>query len=117
MATADKIKLIVAALIVLLGVVGFYYFGNQSAWLRGLVLVAAGITAVVIALVSAPGRATVEFSRESYRELQKVVWPTRKETIQTTLVVVVIVVVVALFLWFIDWSLLKIVKAVTGQRS
>ena len=117
MLIADKIKLILAVLIVAIGIGGFYYFGNQSGLMRGLILLAAATGAIVVAALSAPGKATLEFSRESYRELQKVVWPTRKETLQMTLVVFVIVIVIALFLWIVDWGLLKAVKAITGQRS
>ena len=114
---ADKIKLTLAILIVLTGIVGFYYFGAQPNWIRGLILLGAAIAAVSVAGFSAPGKSAFAFSRESYREVQKVVWPTRKETMQTTLVVFVLVIIIALFLWVVDWSLLKIVKAVTGQRS
>lgn len=117
MFTTDKIKLAAAVLIVAIGIGAFYYFGNQSSLIRGLILLGAASAALVIAMLSAPGRAAWGFSRESYRELQKVVWPTRKETVQMTLIVIVIVLVAALFLWVVDWGLLKIVKAVTGQRS
>lgn len=117
MFTIDKIKLAAAVLIVAIGIGAFYYFGNQSGLVRGLILIGAATVAVVIVMLSAPGQAAWGFSRESYRELQKVVWPTRKETLQMTLVVIVIVLIAALFLWVVDWGLLKIVKAVTGQRS
>ena len=117
MFTIDKIKLAAAVLIVAIGIGAFYYFGDQSGLSRGLILLGAATTAIMLAMFSTPGQAAWGFSRESYRELQKVVWPTRKETLQMTLVVIVIVLVAALFLWIVDWGLLKIVKAVTGQRS
>lgn len=110
-------KLAAAVLIVAIGIGAFYYFGTEAAFMRGLVLAVAGIIALVVALTSTPGKAAVVFSRESYRELQKVVWPTRKETIQMTMVVISLVLIVALFLWAADSILLYAVKALTGSRS
>lgn len=105
----DHLKLIVAVLIMLIGIVGFYYFGGQSELLRVLgVLVAAGLAAVV-ALQTEHGRSARDFARGSLRELRQVVWPSRKETTQVTLVVVALVIVVALFLWVVDLGLQKAV--------
>jgi len=61
------------------------------------------------------GGRLVGFSRESWAETKKVVWPTRKETIQTTGVVFLLVVVLALFLWIVDASLMSLVKILMGQ--
>ena len=50
-------------------------------------------------------------------ELRKVVWPTRQETIQTTLIVVAMVVVAALILWGLDKVFFWLVAWLTGQRG
>ncbi len=115
--TADKIKLIAAVLILAIGIGGFYYFGDQSMWVRVLAVLAGAGLAAVVASQAAAGKAFWEFAQGARAELRKVVWPTRKETTQVTLIVIAMVIMVALFLWVVDWGLLKIVKALTGQRS
>jgi len=82
----------------------------------GAILGAFGVAAAVMWFTQA-GRDFVVFSRESWEEAKRVVWPTRKETTQMTLVVVAMVILVSLFLWVVDWGLLTAVKALTGQRS
>jgi preprotein translocase subunit SecE len=65
--------------------------------------------------MSAPGKQFHVYAQESVAETRKVVWPTRKETLQTTGIVFVFMVVMALFLWLVDASLLWIVKKLLGQ--
>ena len=112
--TADKLKLILAVLLVAGGIGGFYYFGDKPEALRVAIVLAAGVLAVVVAATTAFGRSTWEFFKGSRMELRKVVWPEKKETMQITLVVFVMVVLVAVYMWMIDWGLHEIVKAVTG---
>ena len=70
-----------------------------------------------VLLQTARGRAFWSFANDARTEMRKVVWPTRQETVQTTMIVVVMVVVVALFLWGIDSILLWAVGLLTGQRG
>ena len=113
--TLDTIKLALAALILAAGIGAFYYFGEVSQLLRVLgLLVVTGI-AVAVALTSAPGRALWRFATDSRVELRKVVWPSRQETIQTTLIVLVVVLIMGIFMWLVDMLLLNIVKMLTGQ--
>ena len=114
---ADKLKILVAVLIVAAGIGGFYYFGDKPDWLRVLMVLGAAALAALVALQTAMGRAAWEFAKISRQELRKVVWPTRKETMQVTLVVFGMVVLVALFLWVVDWGLLKIMKVITGPGA
>lgn len=114
---ADKLKLALAVLIVAIGIAGFYYFGDQPAFVRLVtVLVAMGI-AVAVAMQSAPGRSAWEFTKGARAELRKVVWPSNKETMQMTLVVFAMVVLIAIFLWLVDWGLLKLVRALSGRGA
>ena len=117
MLTADRIKLAVAVLAMSAGIGGYYYLGDQTMLVRVLVLLGALAITVAIAMQTETGRAAWEFTKEARQELRKVVWPTRKETTQMTLVVVAMVILVSLFLWVVDWGLLAAVKALTGQRS
>ena len=112
---ADKIKIAVAVLLVVAGVAGFYYFSDSATIIR-VVSVMAGLAAgFVVFWTSDPGKLFVVFAQESVAETKKVVWPTRKETLQTTGIVFVFVIVMALFLWLVDASLLWLVKKLMGQ--
>jgi preprotein translocase subunit SecE len=111
----DTAKLALAAGIVLAGFVAYYYFGDASALLRALaVLVAAGVAAVV-ALQSAQGQALWRFVQASRVELRKIVWPTREETIQTTIAVLVFALIMGTFFWLLDLLLLFVTSKITGQ--
>jgi preprotein translocase subunit SecE len=113
----DKLKLAAAVLIVAIGVGAFYFLAGKPDLIRVLALLAAVGVAVAVALQSTQGQAAWAFAKEARQELRKVVWPARKETVQVTLVVFAMVVLVALFLWGVDWLLLKGVKALTGQGA
>jgi preprotein translocase subunit SecE len=99
----DTVKLIAAILVLAAGVAGFYYFAEQYFLpYRVLALLAATAVAIVIAYHTTAGKALWIYAQDSRAELRKVVWPTRTETLQTTLVVAIVVVVVGLFLWVLD---------------
>jgi len=101
----DKAKLAAAAVLVALGVWGYYWLADSPLVLRVLAVVAGLLAAAAVAWWSEPGRQFAVFAGESYEEVKKVVWPTRKETIQTTGAVFAFVVVMAVFLWISDKAL------------
>ncbi|MHB8624309.1 MAG: preprotein translocase subunit SecE [Sulfuricaulis sp.] len=111
---ADKLKLILAVLLVIGGIGGFYYFNAQPDIVRVAIVLVSSVLAVVFAAQTPVGRSAWEFFKGARLELRKVIWPTRKETVQITLVVFVMVVLVAIYMWVIDWGLHKIVRVVTG---
>jgi len=111
----DKIKIAVALLLVVAGVAGFYVL-DQSLMILRVASVLAGLAAAAVMLwTSDTGKQFFVFSQESIAETKKVVWPTRKETLQTTGIVFVFMVVMAVFLWIVDASLLWVVKKLLGQ--
>jgi preprotein translocase subunit SecE len=111
---ADKIKIALAALLVIVGLAGFYYLGDSPTVVRlGAVLVGMAAAAFVF-WTTVPGKHFYVYAQESVAETRKVVWPTRKETIQTTAIVFAFVVIMALFLWAVDASLLVVVKKLMG---
>jgi preprotein translocase subunit SecE len=101
---ADKAKLAAAALLVVGAVVAFYVVKAEP-WVRWLTLGVLLIAAVATFFTSEPGKQLVAFGRDSWREVQKVVWPSRKEAMQMTGYVFAFVVVMALFLWLTDKTL------------
>ena len=102
---ADKIKLLVAVLLVIAGVAGFYFFADAPVVVRVLSVIGGLILGGVVAGLSAPGKRFYAFALESRDEAKKVVWPTRKEAMQMTGYVFAFVVVMALFLFLTDKTL------------
>jgi preprotein translocase subunit SecE len=103
--TADKAKLALALALLIAALAGFYLTTKQGQLVQWGVLVIGLAAAVVVFVLSEPGRQLVAFGRESVREVKKVVWPERKEAIQITLYVFGFVVLMALFLWLTDKTL------------
>ena len=101
----DTVKLMTALLILIAGVVGFYYFENESQLLRVIGMLAIGVVAFFIVTTTDIGRRGMGFVREARVEVRKVVWPTRQETTQTTIAVLIMVFIVAIMLWLIDMLL------------
>nr|CAA6801611.1 MAG: Preprotein translocase subunit SecE (TC 3.A.5.1.1) [uncultured Thiotrichaceae bacterium] len=115
----DTIKLVVALVLLFVGIAGFYYFADWqgepvSLLYRVLGLLAVMGVAAYIALTSASGKRLMSFMQDSRTEVRKMVWPTRVETMQTTLMVFVIVFVLTLFLWLVDMLLGWGVKSLLG---
>ena len=110
----DKVKLILAALIALAGLYGYYelpsLLGPDASilWRAGLVLVTLVAAAGIVA-TSEMGLSFIEFAKGSRIELRKMVWPTGSEARQMTLIVLVAVILVALFLWMVDAIVFQIV--------
>jgi preprotein translocase subunit SecE len=101
----DKVKLLIAVLLVAAGVWGYYWLADSALVLRILAVIAGVLAGAAVAWFSAPGRQFALFAAESVTEVKKVVWPTRKETMQTTAAVFAFVVVMAVFLWISDKTL------------
>ncbi len=113
----DNVKLFGAFLCVAAGVFGFHYFGQSPLVLRVLMVLAGLGVGAGVAWLSAPGKSFVEFAKEAVAEAKKVAWPTRKETMQTTLIVFVFVVIMAIFLALVDGALSWMMSFVNGRRG
>jgi preprotein translocase subunit SecE len=100
--SGDKAKIALAVCAAIAGVVGFYFLTGKPTYMRAGALVAGLIVAIALAWTSLSGRSFLNFAKEAVRETKKVVWPTRKEAMQITLIVFGFVLVMALFLWGTD---------------
>ena len=107
----DTVKLLLALLVLLVGIAGFYYFSESSLLYRVLGLLAMVGVAIGVSVTTVKGRSLIGFLGSSRTEVRKMVWPTRAETMQTTLMVFILVVILAIFLWFVDMLLGAGVKA------
>jgi preprotein translocase subunit SecE len=105
----DVVKLVLAGVLLVAGIVAYYYFADWNGWARVGVMLAGLIAAAAIAAFTTVGRAVREYLAESQFELRKVVWPTRDETLRTTLVIIVVVIILSLLLGLIDLTLKWIV--------
>jgi preprotein translocase subunit SecE len=102
---ADKIKFALALLLLAAGVAAFYMLSQQAMILRVLVVLVGVAIAAAVAWKTEPGLRFFVFAQEAMAETKKVVWPSRKETLQTTGIVFAFMVVMAIFLWLTDKSL------------
>ncbi len=113
--TVDTLKLVVAGGILLGGIVGYYYYGEVSVLIRVIGVMLALAAAVLVALQSSRGQEFWRFVQGSRIELRKVVWPTREETIQTTITVLIFATLMGVFFWLLDMFLLYVTRLLTGQ--
>jgi preprotein translocase subunit SecE len=111
----DKIKLFVAFLLVVAGIAGYYYLHESAAVLKLASVLIGLLLAAGMAWTSQPGKRFFAFGKDSVAEAKRVVWPTRKETLQTTAVVIAFAVTMALFLWAVDASLMIVVNKMMGR--
>ncbi|NJM10752.1 MAG: preprotein translocase subunit SecE [Synechococcaceae cyanobacterium SM1_2_3] len=112
--SADTLKMLIAGSLILVALVAFYVFANQSLLLRVIGLLVATGVAVAIAIKTHLGAETLEFIQGSRAELRKVVWPTRAETTQTTLIVIAMVIIMGLLLWLLDTLLFWLIRLITS---
>jgi preprotein translocase subunit SecE len=112
---ADTVKLVVAILLVIAGVAGYYVLATQPTWLRWVAVAAGLVLAGVVIAFSKYGTALKQFMADSRVELRKIVWPSRQETGMTTLVVFVFLLIAGVFFWGLDLALAWATRALTGQ--
>ena len=113
--TLDVILLAISLLALAGGIVGFYYFENQAITVvRMLGLLAAVAVSALIAGRTEKGSSLFRFFKEADIERRKVVWPSRAETMQTTLMVLVVTVIISIILFLIDTVLGKLIRMFIG---
>jgi len=111
----DTLKLVLAVAFLVGGIVGYYYYEDESILLRVAGVLAGVAVAAVLAMLTDQGRELWRFIQGSRIELRKVIWPTRQETFQTTLTVFVFVLILSIFFWGLDFFLLWASRLLTGQ--
>jgi preprotein translocase subunit SecE len=106
---ADKAKLAAAVVIVAIGVWAFYYLDQQMVLVRTGIVIASVVLGLGVGLTSGPGQAAWEFSKTARAEVRKVVWPTRRETVQATGIVLLLVIMIGVFLFIVDTILFYVI--------
>jgi len=113
----DKIKLVLSALLLAVGIAGFYMLADKALVLRILAILAGLAAAIAVLWTTPQGQMALGFVGESVAEAKKVVWPTRKETIQTAIAVFILVVIVAAFLAVVDIGFAYMVQWLMGRSA
>lgn len=113
----DKIKLALSLLLLALGIAGFYLFEDKAMVVRILAVLAGFVASMAVAWTAPQGKQALVFFNESVAEAKRVVWPTRQETMQTTLAVVVLVVIMAAFLALVDIGFAYMVQLIMGRGA
>lgn len=113
----DWLKWLLSLTLLLAGLVGNHYYSEVSTPVRTLCWLAVLAMAGFVASKTQKGKWVLEFFRDSKAELKKVSWPTKDETMRTTMIVAVMVVILALILWGMDGILVWLIGFLTGQHS
>ena len=113
----DKVKLVLSVLLVVAGIAGFYLLADKALVVRILVFLAGLAAAVALFRTTPAGQNALTFTGEAIAEAKRVVWPTRKETIQTTIAVFVLVMIMAAFLAVVDVGFAYMVQWLMGRSA
>lgn len=111
----DTVKMILSVAVLLGSIVGYYIFNDAHPVARVLGVVAGVVLSMFILYQTSVGKSWFQYLSLAKREVRQVVWPTRPETVQMTLIVFVVVILVGIFLWLVDMFFLWAVKLLTGQ--
>jgi len=111
----DSAKLLLAAAALVAGIGGYYWFADVPTAARLLMVLAGVALGAALLFWSTQGQVLWQFVQGSRVELRKMVWPTRQETLQTTLVVAVFVLLLGVFFWLVDMLLVWAMRHLTGQ--
>lgn len=112
---ADTAILLLSVAVLLGSIFAYYYFVDLSVVVRALMVVGGVVGSTVLVAQSQKGKRAIEYIRGSRTEVRRVVWPTRQEAIQTTLIVIVFVFIFGLMLFCLDWVLARVVEAALGR--
>jgi preprotein translocase subunit SecE len=109
------LALVIAIVLLVAGIAGYYLLDTRPDWQRWGVAGIGLLAGLAVFGLSSVGRRFWQFTLDSRIELRKVVWPSRQETIQTTLMVFMFVTAAGLFFWLLDLLLAFVTKSLTGQ--
>ncbi|NHB88533.1 preprotein translocase subunit SecE [Photorhabdus tasmaniensis] len=112
----EVMKWLLVAALLTVAIVGNYLYREYSLPLRAIAVVVIVALAGAVALWTAKGKTTLAFAREARVEMRKVIWPTRQETLHTTLIVAAVTALMSLILWGLDGILVRLVSFITGLR-
>ncbi|HLF66713.1 MAG TPA: preprotein translocase subunit SecE [Gammaproteobacteria bacterium] len=110
----DTAKWLGVFALLVFAIAGFYYFGTYALYLRVIGLLVLTGLMLLLAAQTVKGQQVLAFFQGARSEARKVVWPTRQETTQLTLIVLVVVLIASVCLWFLDLILFRLIALLTG---
>ena len=113
----DTVLLLLSMVILVGSIFAYYYFASESALLRSIGILVAFVLAVWVAFQSAQGKTLWAFIQGARVELRKIVWPTREEAVQTSIIVLVFAMIMGTFFFLLDIFLRWFTLFVTGQGA
>ena len=111
----DTVKMVLSLAVLIGAIVAYYIFDDMHPVVRVLGVVVGAAVSMFILYQTSVGKSWFQHLSLAKREVRQVVWPTRPETVQMTLIVFVVVILVGIFLWLVDMFFLWAVKLLTGQ--
>ncbi|QBZ82268.1 Protein translocase subunit SecE [Hydrogenovibrio crunogenus] len=111
----ETLKVVVSVILLLMSLVGYYYYSDAHAVVRVLGLIGGIAVSGLVFYQSDKGRSWFSYLSHAQKEVKQVIWPTRQETVQMTLIVFAVVIVMSIFLWLVDMFFLWAVQVLTGQ--
>ncbi|MAZ66211.1 MAG: preprotein translocase subunit SecE [Kangiellaceae bacterium] len=113
----DSIKWVLVIALLAAAIGGNAYYAEQPLYFRVLGVVFGIGIALAIAATTTKGKSALSFAQEARTEVRKVVWPTRQETLHTTMYVLLMTALVGVMLWLMDFVLIRLIGFVTGQGA
>ncbi|BGI50879.1 MAG: preprotein translocase subunit SecE [Arsenophonus endosymbiont of Ceratovacuna japonica] len=112
----DIVKWVLVVILLIVTIIGNYYFRKYNIILRVIMNIVITLLICSIALWTIKGKSILVFIREARIEMQKVIWPTYQETLQTTLIIAAVTFAMALILWGLDVILVHLISYITSLR-
>lgn len=113
----NTLKWAFVIVLIISGLLGNYYYSDQSLLVRMICMLGLALLSLVVALQTSHGKQFWCFVKDSRLEIKRVVWPTRPEIIQITMIVLIMVTALGLVLWGVDSILLRAIGWLTGYRA
>ncbi|KPU83175.1 preprotein translocase subunit SecE [Psychromonas sp. PRT-SC03] len=110
----DGLKWVITIILLVAIIAGNYIYGESiNIVVRILIFLVLAALALVSASMTEKGKVFIEFAKDARLEVRKVVWPTRQETVQTTLIILAVSTVVGLILWGLDGIFVRVIEYIT----
>lgn len=114
--TLEFFKWLIIAVILLITIVGNYYYRNINYNIRLLIILSLTFITIWFSFLTLKGRSILSFILEAKIEAKKVIWPTRQETFHTTLIIIAITIFMSLVFWGLDNFLIFVISFFTNLR-
>ncbi|UDG79188.1 Protein translocase subunit SecE [Candidatus Ecksteinia adelgidicola] len=114
--SAEKIKWFVISILLIIAVVGNYFFQNLQVLLRVVLNILIIIIIGIMFIITKKGQTLITFAQAAHNEMRQVIWPTRQETLHTALIIIAVTAIASLILWGLDGIFIRMISFITSLR-